>query len=113
MTKKIIWRLREQPSTESLRKLVEDKILTKEEAREILFSSEEVKERDENSLKEEIKFLRELVEKLAKSRSEIITTIKEVEVPYKKCPWSEPYITWTYDIGSNSTYGNFIDIITW
>jgi len=101
MTKKLIWRLKEQPSTEALRGLVQDKVLTNEEAREILFSSVEEQERDIESYKSEIKFLRELVEKLSDSRSQIVTTIKEVEIPYKKYPWITPYVTWC-ESGSNT-----------
>jgi len=116
MKKKIIWRLKEQPTAETLQRLVENKILTKDEARQILFSFEEEKERDENSLKAEIKFLRELIEKLAESRSQIITTIREVEIPYKRYPWFEPYSTWTFSSKYNNTTGGSLDfsqITTW
>ena len=102
MTKKIIWRLREQPTAESLQGLVTKSILTKEEAREILFSSETEEDRDKKSLESEIKFLRELVEKLSKSRSEIVTIIKEVEKPtYYKEPYWRIYNTWC-GLGTNA-----------
>ena len=52
------WRLKEQPSTESLRDLVKDGILSKEEAREILFSKET---EDIASLKKEVEVLRDVV----------------------------------------------------
>lgn len=93
MKNKIVWRLKEAPTPENLRQLVQDGILSKEEAREILFSSETEDERDKKSLESEITFLRELVEKLAK-RSDTITTIKTIEVPYRKWDWYRPYITW-------------------
>jgi len=95
MTKKIVWRLKESPSTERLESLVKSGILSKKEAREILFSSEEIQERDIESLKSEIKFLRELVEKLSNDRLQIITTIKEIEIPvYRQRPWYRPYEVW-------------------
>jgi len=95
MTNKIIWRLKEQPSSESLRELVKDGILTKEEAREILFSSETEEDRDKKSLESEIKFLRDLVEKLSSNQnSRIIETIREVEVPYRRYPWYRKYDYW-------------------
>jgi hypothetical protein len=96
---KLIWRLKESPSSENLRELVKDGILNKEEARQILFSSETEEDRDKESLKSEIKFLRELVEKLS-NKGQIIATIKEVEVPvYKQYPWWEPYEIWCkYDV---------------
>ena len=104
MTTKIIWRLKEQPTSESLRELVKDSILTKEEAREILFSQETEKEVNEDQLKSEIKFLRELVDKLSNHNNvKIVEVIKEVEKPYRKYPWYEPYITWC---GSNSSTSN-------
>lgn len=115
---KIIWRLKEQPTTQSLQELVKNNLLTKEEAREILFSSQEQEDRDKESLKSEIKFLRELVEKLSNNRSQIITTIREVEVPYRQYPWYEPY---KYYCGNDiicqtdatGNISNFSDIITW
>ena len=107
MTKKIVWRLKESPSTDKLSQLVKDGILTKDEAREILFSSEEITERDIKSYQEEIKFLRELVEKLSQNRSQIITTIKEIEVPIireiKRNPWYDPYIAWCNQTTTDST----------
>lgn len=102
MTKKLVWRLKEQPTTEALKELVASGLLTKDEAREILFSSQDEEDRDNESLKSEIKFLRDLVEKLAK-RSEIITTIREVEVPYRRYGWYPCYNTWSSSIGSMST----------
>ena len=102
---KLIWRLKEQPTSESLRELVKDKILTNEEAREILFSSETVEERDNDSLKNEIKFLRDLVEKLSQNRSQIVEVIKEVRRPYYNWDWYKPYTTWCGSDSINITAG--------
>lgn len=106
MTKKIQWRLKSLPTTGELRELVKDKIITNEEAREILFNQEDEEERDKKGLESEIKFLRELVEKLSRSRSEIVTTIREIQVPYYKQPWYAPYTVWcsTADAGGGDTY---------
>jgi len=112
MTKKIIWRLKEQPTSEMLRELVKDGILTKEEAREILFNLEEQTDRDIEGLKSEIKFLRELVEKLAQNKGQIIERIREVEKPYwRQYLWWEPYWKWT-TTGDWQTAGTFSDITT-
>ena len=102
---KIVWRLKEQPTSEMLRELVKDGILTKDEAREVLFSSEEQADRNIESFKSEIEFLRELVEKLSCDKGQIITTIREIEKPYNPYPWYQPYFTWcgTTDITSSST----------
>jgi polyhydroxyalkanoate synthesis regulator phasin len=93
MTKKIVWRLKEQPTAEMLRDLVASGILNKEEAREILFNLQEETERDNESLKQEIKFLRELVEKLA-SIQKVVEIIREIEKPYCPKPWYNPYKYW-------------------
>ena len=126
-TKSLIWRLKEQPTSESLRELVKDNILTKDEAREILFSLEIKEERDVESFKSEIKFLRELVEKLSnQNNSKVVEIIREIDIPHwRKYPWWEPYWTWTttYDgntlsqASSNANYSfqgatNFTDIKT-
>jgi len=106
MKKKIIWRLKEQPTVESLQKLVENKILTKEEAREILFSSENINEKDDRdieSLKSEVKFLRELVQKLAE-RSKIVSVMQEVTIPYRNDVWCQPYNTWCGTINDSGYY---------
>ena len=106
---KLVWRLGNLPSVEELRDLVRDKIISQDESRQILFNLETVEDRDTKSLQSEIKFLRELVEKLSIGRSQIITTIKEIEVPYRKWDWYRPYGIWsTIDLGTCTTteYGN-------
>ena len=94
------------PTVEELQTLVKDKIITQEEARNILFSEEEPKtdgdSRDEKSLKSEIKFLRELVEHLSKNRTHVIETIKTVEAPYRRYPWYGPYATWCGNLASTT-----------
>ena len=100
MTKKLIWRLKEQPSTKSLQELISSGILTKDEAREILFSHED--ERSDDSLKSEIKFLRELVEKLSK-RDKVVEVIREIEKPYRVYPWYVPYETWIVDCATTDS----------
>lgn len=115
MKKKLIWRLRESPTSKTLIELIESKLLTKEEAREILFSSkEESSDRNLKSYQSEIKFLRELVEKLSKGNySSIITIIKEI--PYKRFPWYGPYGFWmggttdrVYSSTTDNATGNII-----
>ena len=96
MTKKLVWRLGKLPSVQELTQLIDQKIISKEEAREVLFSTKEDWERDKESLESEIKFLRELVEKLSKDRKTIVETIKIIETPYKIYPWYQPYNNWTY-----------------
>lgn len=92
MTKKekLVWRLGKLPTTEELRELVKDKIITQEEAREILFSKELEEDKDVKSLESEVKFLRDLVDKLSKDRVQTIRYIREVQ-PYYNGNWMKPY----------------------
>ena len=95
MTTKLKWRLSSLPTPDEVRALVIDEVITKDEAREILFSSETEQERDKKSLEAEIKFLRELVEKLSNQQStKIIETIKYIESPYRRWDWYKPYEIW-------------------
>ena len=107
MNTKLKWRLKEQPSTESLRELVKDGILTKDEAREILFSSETEEDRDKKSLESEVRFLRDLVEKLSRDRTQIVEVIREIRTPYYQQPWYSPYGAWCSSgtIGLSTTVG--------
>ncbi len=95
--KKITWRLSKLPAPDELRELVKDKIITQEEARGVLFKEvEEIEgDRDVKSFESEIKFLRELVEKLSKGNTQIIETIRTIEVPYIRDRWYQPYCHWS------------------
>lgn len=87
------WRLTKLPTSEEVSKLVNDKIISKEEGREILFSTESEEERDEKSLKSEIKFLRDVIEKLSSNQTtRIVEVIKEVQKPYYRYDWYQPYM---------------------
>lgn len=94
MTKKIVWRLANRPTPTELSELVKNGLMTKDEAREVLFKVEDEDDRTADSLKSEIKFLRELVERLSQSRSSIVETIKYVQTPYLGAAWYTPYQTW-------------------
>ena len=112
------WRLSKLPEPLELLKLVESKIITQDEAKAILFKQEDEEDRDKQSLESEIKFLRELVEKLSQNSNQIITTIKEIEMPiYTKQNWYNSYKLWygapDYLCGnSNDLYPYFSDIKT-
>lgn len=84
--------------------LVQNHILTKEEAREILFNLEEVNERSIDSLKEEIKFLRELVQKLSTSRTKVVEIIENLREPYYPRPWYAPYSYWCDAVSGGGTF---------
>ena len=94
MKKSLKWRLSSLPTPDEVRELVKDKIITKEEARSILFNLTDGKEAEE--LKSEIKFLREIIEKLSENKvTQLIEIIKEVQHPYwNRQPFYQPYYQW-------------------
>ena len=100
------WRLSKLPTVEELTSLEEKKILTKEEVKKILFNNETVEDIDKDSLKGEIKFLRELIEKLA-DKAKIVSTVYEYHHTYETKPWYQPYYYWCSSgtCGGNYTTG--------
>jgi len=115
MTKntKLVWRLGKLPSVEEIKTLIDNKIISQEEAREILFNQEKEENRDKEDLKNEIKFLRLMVEKLAQNRQQVIKVIEATELPFRKFRWITPYIDWKIGGDSGSSFRSFSDIITW
>ena len=107
MTKELKWRLGKLPTPQEVSTLINDKVITKDEARDILFRTEDIEEKSNEDLKSEIKFLKEVIEKLSNHQySRIVEVIKEVRVPYYTQPWYGPYNGWTtFTCGSNSTSG--------
>lgn len=97
MTTKLKWRLGKLPSPDEVALLKKEGIITKEEAHEILFSQETEEDRDSKSLKEEIKFLRQLVQSLSSSKL-IVENIYTYQKPYISQSWMQPYITYCSNI---------------
>ena len=93
MTTQLKWRLGKLPTPDEVLKLVNDKLITKEEARDILFNEETEEVKSIDDLKQEIKFLKELIEKLG-NRSQIVEHIRYIEKPYYIQPWYQPYQVW-------------------
>ena len=87
------------PTPNEVSDLVRDKIITQEEAWEILFSEETEATKTTEELKTEIKFLKELVEKLA-DNNKIVETIRYIEKPYYQWGWYQPYQVWCGTSGS-------------
>lgn len=106
MTKKEVlkWRLGNLPTVEELRELVKDKIITNEEARDILFNKESEEEADVKALKKQIDFLEGLVKELSKQQH--FTTIPlYIERYIEKWQPTLPRIVWT---SSTTTDGSLI-----
>lgn len=90
MTTKLKWRLANRPTPNEVQDLFTSGLLTKDESREILFSLETEEDRDKQSLQEEIKFLRQLVQSLS-SQSKIVEHIYKYQNPYQGYQWWQPY----------------------
>lgn len=95
MKTKLKWRLGKLPTPSEVLELVKDKLITNEEAREILFNEETEEDIKVESLKEEIKFLRETIERLSDKKT-ISETIQVVIPKYITQPFYQPYYSWTY-----------------
>lgn len=79
MTKKLNWRLKDLPDATDVAELVDKKVITPDEARELLFSDKPDEAKKLKELEEEVKFLRDLCDKLAAKSNGWTTIIKEVE----------------------------------
>ena len=94
--KKNIWRLSTQPTVDEITTLLDKEVITKEEAKEILFRNEEELKVDQlKEIKEEIKFLRDMVLQLSKKDPEVVyrDIYKYIEghPTYPKPYWKEWY----------------------
>jgi hypothetical protein len=93
MKKNLKWRLTKLPTSEEVNSLVLSKIISQEEAKDILFTEVDEKEKSVSDLEAEVKFLKELIEKLG-NRTQIIENIRYIEKPYYVQPWYQPYQVW-------------------
>lgn len=76
MKKELKWRLSDLPTGSEVAELVKQEVITKEEARDILFNETKTalsKDR-EDELKRQIEFLEELVKDLSKRQQTVIST---------------------------------------
>lgn len=97
----LVWRLKEKPSAEGVASLVEQKIITPEEGREILFNKSDSREKEQrltdkvSALQEEVEFLRELSDKLASKTSNGWTYVYNSVNDYKPsyAGWRHNYLT--------------------
>ncbi len=103
MKKKLIWRLGKLPTVEELGTLISLEIITKDEAKEILFSENDIDEKTKKDYESEIEFLRRMVDKLSNNNYAIIEkTIREYEPQYRRYNWVYDYDNWTI----NNSAGN-------
>lgn len=98
MKKNIKWRLGKLPTPDELRALVKDKIITQEEARQILVETKEEGDVDVDSLKAEIEFLKNVIDKLNSPNT--IQVIREYTPRIKHWGWCDPYINYCSTINN-------------
>lgn len=79
MTNELKWRLSELPTGDEVASLVEQKVITTKEARQILFNEGKDDSKKVKELSEEVKFLRELCDKLAAKSNGWTTIIREYQ----------------------------------
>lgn len=100
MTKKeLVWRLKEKPTVREVSELMTQGIITKDEARDILFNERNEKDQadDAEALKKQIKFLEGLVQELSKNQH--LTTIPVYIDRYIE-RWKPFGPIWTYSTGA-------------
>jgi hypothetical protein len=94
MQQKLKWRLSKLPTPSELVELVNNKLITQEEAKEILFDLRTEADVDTEALKKEIEFLRKVVEDLSSTRTQTIRVIEKNINNYSGWGWYQPYVTY-------------------
>lgn len=109
MTKKnLTWRLKDLPDAIDVAELVDKKIITPEEARDLLFNEGKNEGKKIKELEEEVKFLRDLCDSLAnKANSWPIIVEKYREYVPRYPYWYRRYepIVITYDSTTSKDFG--------
>lgn len=107
---KLKWRLSKLPTPSELVELVNNKIVTQEEAKEILLDQQTEEDINTDALKAEIKFLRQVVEDLSKSKTETVKVIEKHINHYRDWTWCQPYTTYCSIGNSSSGTGGSFDL---
>lgn len=92
MTKKnLTWKLKEMPTGGELAELVDTGVISKEEAREIMFGSPENDKEKIEALEKLVDFLQDLVKEMSKNKSDpvYIPYVKTLE--YRPTPYWDKY----------------------
>ena len=114
MTKKtsLNWRLKELPDAVDVAELVDKKVITPEEARQLLFNENGEDTNKVKALEEEVKFLRELCDTLASKSNGWTTVIREYHDYKPTYPyWYKSYGTLMSTLGANTVNAdlNYVD----
>ena len=77
MTKVLKWRLKNQPTAEELVRLVENDILTKDEAREILVRDINVSSSDVDEIKKQVIVLHKIIKTIVEDKPVMLDNIRK------------------------------------
>lgn len=94
--KNLTWKLTELPTAGHLADLVKSEVISKEEAREIMFGSAENDKEKVKALEELVKFLEDLVKDLSKNRTTY--TPFHHTFYYNQTPYWDKYWDRTYEV---------------
>ncbi|KKN09872.1 hypothetical protein LCGC14_1042430 [marine sediment metagenome] len=113
MTKKngLIWKLKELPTVEEVTALVDGEIISKKEAKEILFRTGGVNSNELKDLKKEVELLRELVLTLSNKQQTVIYPI--VRQYQDRYPWYRPYAIWCSSVSTGDVSNINADSSQW
>lgn len=106
--KKLVWKMKELPTADSIGKLVDTKVITAKEARAILFKEDSKESTEVEALKEMVDALQEMVTDLLNRPQgvQIVPYTKIVEVPTRIAPY------WDRHWSNGSTGGLTVNATT-
>lgn len=117
--KNLVWKLKDLPDATEIASLVEQEVITAKEARQILFSEktdEEIENEQIEALKEQIKFLQNVVDKLASQPPQTVFRYIDTYRPAKiwmSTSTPTPYKVVGQALMSNLTSGAQGTMSTW
>lgn len=105
--KKLIWKFKDLPTASEIGKLVDTKVITPAEGREILFREAKEDTDEVKALKDMVETLQGLVkEMLSRPNVQYVPYTKVIEVPRRQIPyWDTMWTTANTGLNINSTSG--------
>lgn len=111
MTKKLNWKLKQLPTASEVAELVDKKVITATEAKDMLFSEADDKDPTIAELKRQIEFLEGLVKELSKRESTHTTYVtRYIQEWTPRLPdvvWCSTSITGSLTTGSTISAANY------
>lgn len=105
MKKTLKWRLTELPTAGEVAELVDSEVITKEEARDILFNEKDNETAQVDELKRQLEFLQSIIENLSKGNRTTITYTPQLpQYNY----WKSSPVVWCNTGGTSLGSGTII-----